>query len=142
MADFTIAGQNYKSRKMNAFAQFHVARRLGPIFSSLADAFKRAKRDDAGNILNQLDVFEPVATALAALKDNDAEYVLNSCLATCQRQNSNLWSEVLSPQGVMMFQDIDLQVMMQIAWNVLQDNFGNFFNGQPGPISSTQESKA
>lgn len=135
MANFEINGHNYTSVKMNAFTQFHIARRLTPIFSSLAEAFKKVKFDKEGKIENPIDIFEPVAQAFSALKDTDADYVLHTCLATCQRQNNNLWSNVMSG-GNMMFQDIDLQIMLQITWNVLQDNFASFFSGQLGPTSA------
>ena len=41
MAEFEVAGNKYKSRKMDAFKQLHVARRIGPLFGGLGDSYKK-----------------------------------------------------------------------------------------------------
>lgn len=137
MATFKVNNTEYSSRKMDAFKQFHVARRLGPIFSTIAQAFKTANLDFKGDVFDAIEIFEPFCGALAELKDADAEYVLNACLSVCQRNNNSVWSEVMVG-GHLMFSDIDMPSMLQITWNVLQDNFSSFFLGRQTPSPAVE----
>lgn len=128
MSDFTISGQNYKSGKMDAFTQFHVSRRLAPVFTDLQSAFT----DGAADWTKGVDA---AVGAISKMSDADSEYVLKSCLNVTQRQVGQAWSPV-QVQGRMQYQDIDMSVMLQIAWRVLQENLSPFLTGLPGLSSA------
>jgi hypothetical protein len=57
---------------------------------------------------------------------------MKTCLAACHRKNPlGQWVRVTTPQGDLMFEDIDLEVMLQLAFAVIQDNLASFFPGRP-----------
>lgn len=121
--EFEINGQTYQSGKMDAFKQFHVSRRLAPVFGGLASSASK----EAGDFSQFL---QPIAEAVAQMPDTDCDYVLQACLSVTKRQQGNSWAPVYSPQAkAMMFQDIDLGAMLQITAKVIQDNLGGFFQG-------------
>lgn len=134
MADFTIGGHNYRSGRMNARLQFHVSRRLAPIFSGLSDAI--GEDDKPTNI-------GAIAAAISSLPDADCDYVLNACLGVTQRQASGgaAWTNVMTPGGTIMFDDIDMVTMVKIAWEVLRDNLSGFFHAIPSlsPVATEPE---
>ncbi len=133
--DFEIAGQQYRSGKMDAFRQFHVSRRLAPVLSGLAAS---AAAGAGGDSDHEFAAFlQPLVNGIASMSDADCDYVLHACLGVVKRQQGNAWAPIFITQGnSLMFDDIDLAVMLQIASRVIQDNFGNFIQGA---VSKVQE---
>lgn len=131
--EFELGGHKYRYSKIDARRQAHVARRLVPVVSSLADLTKV-------DGLSDLAALAPVAKAVASMPDADFDYVLDVCLSVTQREQAGgtgwapIWSEGAKQ---IMFSDIDLAVMMQIVAKVIQGNLGNFFPGNlPGSIAA------
>jgi len=132
MLEFDVDGHHYRARKMNAFQQFHVARRLAPLISEMlqmGDALRAMGEDPKKLIV-------PFADALSRVSDDDCNYVLGVCLSMVQRmQGGNgagiAWADAWSERAHrVMFEDIDnLQPMMEIVVNVLMDNLQGFFGG-------------
>lgn len=123
--EFTHAGHNYKAGKLDAMRQFHVMRRLAPLLPELAGAGIRPGGDP-------MTVLEPLARIVSTMTDADVEYVLHSCLAVVDRQQTGgAWAKVQASPGVLQFQDIDMTAMLAIAWQVLQHNMSGFFAGLP-----------
>jgi hypothetical protein len=137
LADVEIAGINFRIGKLSAFQQFHIVRRIAPLLSGLGETFARAPAPAAeGEAVPAEEsnpelwsALGPVADALAKMTDADTEYVLKLCLGVCQRQqDGGLWSRVVGPSGQTMFDDIDLGVMMQLVFAVVQENLSGFFS--------------
>jgi hypothetical protein len=123
--EFTHAGQNYKAGKLDAMRQFHVMRRLAPLLPELAGAGLKPGGDP-------LAILEPLARIVSTMQDADVEYVLNSCMAVVERQQSGgAWAKIQAAPGALMFPDIDMAAMLAIAWQVLQHNLSGFFAGLP-----------
>lgn len=128
MAEFEVNGALYRAGKMDAFRQFHVARRLAPVVGSLGSLSQAAR--------NPVEALAPVAQAIAGLSDADCEYVLGTCLGVVQRQQGNAWANIWNASAKRpMFEDIDLPAMLQIAMHVLQDTLGGFFLVPPSASS-------
>lgn len=123
MAEFKVNNIEYRSGKMNAIVQFHVARRLAPVFAAFGEAARTESRDP-------MLAFGPMAEAFAKMSDQDAEYVINACLGVCLRKQNNTWVQIRTSGGIM-FDDIGLQEMIQISWATLQDNLSGFFAALP-----------
>lgn len=120
--EFKIGENTYRAGKMNAMKQFHVARRIAPVVGSLVALTRGAPAMD--------EILQPIAEAIAKLSDGDCEYVLGACLSAVQRQSGQGWAAVWDSRvGRLMFEDIDLPAMIQIATRVLQDNLAPFFSG-------------
>lgn len=120
--EFEISGNNYRSGKLDAFKQFHVSRRLAPVLSGLAIAANGSEADFSAFL-------QPIAEAVAQMPDADCDYILHTCLGVVQRQQGNAWANIYA-QGAktLMFDDIDLAAMLQIAAKVIQDNLAGFFS--------------
>lgn len=128
--EFEISGQQYRSGKLNARQQFHVARRLAPVLGGLVDA-SSAGAESFSKFL------QPIADAISGMSDADCDYVLDTCLAVVQRQQGTAWSPVMASSKAIMFDDIDVGVMLQMAAKVIQENLGSFFpGGSANPLSS------
>lgn len=135
MADFNVGDFSYRSGKLSAFVQFHVARKLGPILAKLGPRLGPTEK-----ATTMMDLLEPAVDALAEMPEADCDYVLHRCLAVVQRQVGTAWQNVWNDGAKrMMFEDIDLSSMIQIAMQVLGDNLGNFI-GAP-VLNSTKPSQ-
>ena len=84
-------------------------------------------------------VLPKIAAALAGMSEEDTHAILFPCLAVVSRQHGKGWTPVFS-QGELMFEDIDLMVMLQLVGNVVEDNLGNFLPA--APVSATADPSA
>jgi hypothetical protein len=123
MAEFTIKGNNYRSGKMDAIKQSHIARRIAPVFGSIQDAFAAAGKPESFTMLDALPIMTKI---VGEMSDANWEYIVLSCLDVTARQQGQVWAKIRAG-GRMMFEDIQLPEMMQIVWSVLNDNLANFF---------------
>ena len=131
--EFEIAGQRYRAEKLDAFKQLHVSRKIAPIIPKLLPMFMKfagnadALRDDLDGLA---EAFEPLAQALADMPDADCEYVFGACFSVVFRYQQNGWTTIWVPSvKSLMFDDIDLGVMFQLASRVIMDSLGPFIRG-------------
>lgn len=132
--DFEINDQQYRSGKLNARQQFHVARRLAPVLGGLAGAVQGGDKD-FGKLL------QPITEAIAGISDADSDYILDTCLSVVKRQQGTAWAAVFV-NGAQMFDDIDLGALLQIAAKVIQENLGGFFQGSAAFLPNTETATA
>ncbi|WP_144658074.1 phage tail assembly chaperone [Achromobacter dolens] len=144
--ELDLNGHRYSIGKLSAKQQFHVSRRIAPIVPTLIPVFVRLAAggrgitEDPGGLA---DVLQPLADGLAAMKDEDADYVLDTCMQVVQRRQEHGWTAIWSAsQRVPMFQDIDLAVMLPLAVRVIVASLGPFIQGlltsQTGSPEATQ----
>lgn len=125
MSDIEFKGQHYRIGRMDARTQFHVSRRLAPLYASIGQAV--TSEQEGKNSLSAM--FGPIAEALSRMSDEDTDYVLDHCLAVVTRQQGTQFAPVAARGGALMFDDIDMPTMMQLAIAVIQENIGGFFPG-------------
>lgn len=130
-----INGVWYRTnQKLDAFKQFHLFRKLMPLFSGMGESQAVRMVREAGlgdNDAVTMAAFGPVAQAISDMSQSDSEFIVKTCLAVCQRKNpTGQWVRLATPQGDLMFEDIDLQVMLQLAFAVIQENLAPFFPGR------------
>lgn len=124
-----VGGQMYRIGRMDAKKKFHVARRLAPLLAGLTSA-----KSGGG----MAEAIAPIAEALSRMTEEDTDYVLDACLAVCQREQPNgQWAPVCTTTGRMMFQDIDMPEMVQLAVNAVRTNLAAFFPGTPADSNQT-----
>lgn len=111
MEEIGIDGQTYRLAKLNALTQFHLARRIAPIVTTL----------DAGQ-----ETIEKLTKALAEMSDEEAEYVIAKCLNDCRRKSGDSWAKVFV-SGNLMFDDIDMMHMADLVVRTLMGNLSGFF---------------
>jgi hypothetical protein len=153
MIEFEHNGQQYKAEKLPAMQQFHISRKVGPLVPPLVPIFLEIARSGALNVkvaaatgegdkpatkaIPQLNLdrlamlFQPFMDGLALMKDEDAEYVLSTCLLAVKRRVGESWQPVWNGRAKMaMFDDLnDVGQLWPIAMRVLQDSLGPFING-------------
>lgn len=136
MTEFEINGVQYRGGKLDTFKQLHVSRKIAPLVPKVLPAFapfmKREKADGEKLTVDDLGMvaqaIEPVTDILASMSDRDVEFIFDSCLSVVQRRQSRDWQPIWR-NGVLMFDDIEMPLMIQIALKVIWDNLGGFIRG-------------
>lgn len=154
--ELPIGERTYRTGKLNAFKQLHVARRVAPVMMSLgktlelvlgATPAKKANDAEAEGLAsvqpedttkadaNAMVAMLPLAEALAAMKEEDVDYVINACLAVCELKQGDAWQRVQAGNGRLMFDFIDLPIMMELTMTVIKENLVPFFPSPLAPAS-------
>lgn len=136
--DFDIGGRKFKLCKIDAFKQFHIVRRIGPLLADLLPAMKdmgNAKAVENMSESQKLDHFAkiaaPIMTGLSKLSDADADLVLFGLLAAVEvQQAAGNWARV-STGSMLMIQDMELPILLQLAGRAFAFNLSGFFGGLP-----------
>lgn len=136
--DFEIGSRKFKLSKIDAFKQFHIVRRIGPILSDLLPAMRDAGKFKNLDSLSEEDKLEQIAkfaspfmTGLSKLSDADADLVLFGLLSSVEMQQvQGNWAKVATPTMLMM-QDLELPVLLQIAGRAFMFNLSGFFGALP-----------
>jgi hypothetical protein len=117
-----VGGQKYRVGRIDARKQFHVARRLAPLLAGMSTLGDKSAGFAA--------LIGPLTDALSGMSDEDVDYVLDACLGVCQRIQANgQGAPVVNRGGALMFEDMDMGQMIQLAVKVIQENLGGFFPG-------------
>lgn len=140
MKELDIGAAKYRTGKLDVFRQFHLTRKLLPLMSGVASTYA------SGGSLNIGDpgfwrALGPVAQAIADMSTEDSEWVLKTCLSACSMFNGRNWVPVMTTDGYLMFENIDMPTMLQLCSSVLEDNLGSFFTA-PQPNGSDGEALA
>jgi hypothetical protein len=119
----TFGEHTYRFRKMNAFDQLHVMRRLAPLISRLG------KLSD----LTLDSAFGPIAEAMAEMQDSDVNYILEKCLSVVDRRlPDGSWMRVWNKDAKQMqFEDLQLAGMMHLTGRAISENIGGFLGASP-----------
>lgn len=141
--ELEVAGQQYRTGRLTAFEQFNVVRRIAPVLSGLGESVAKVPQQQNGEErsaeveANVWQALGPVADALSNMPDDHVNYVLKLCLSKCHRldEHSNTWARITTPGGDLTYQDIDVSVMMQLVFSIIQENLQTFFNA-PLPLNS------
>lgn len=137
--DFEIGGKKFKLNKIDAFSQFHIVRRVGPILSELLpamkDAAKLGDKTDGLSLDEKLDSIgkfvEPIMSGLSKLSNADADYVLFGLLSSVEiQQAAGNWARVATKEMLMM-QNLELPVLLNLAGRAFMFNHSGFFAALP-----------
>lgn len=137
MNEFQIGEKKFKLMKIDAFRQFHIVRRIGPLLSDMLPAMAKIGKTDVEKMSEneKLETFakiaEPIMSGLSKLSDEDANYVLFRLLGAVEvQQTAGNWARVAVDSGIMM-QDMELPVLLQCAGRALMFNLSGFFASLP-----------
>ncbi len=128
MNEITIAGNTYRYGKLNAFAQFHLERRIMPLVFSAFPVFFGAADKKEDSVVSFKDILEkskPLADILSKMSDEDADYITRTCLSVIQRKQGMEWVSVMS-DGHLMFDDLDAFETVLLSFFVIRRNLANF----------------
>ncbi len=152
MNEVKIGDVMYQVGRMPPLKSFHVARKLAPLAFAFGAGLMSNEKvveamasepevDASGTKVDAVDKispgdlltsFEPVTTVLAQMKEEDLDYVFKTCLGYAKRQQaSGGWAPVTAGNGQMMFDDIDMNQMIQLTMAVVKENnLANFITAQ------------
>lgn len=130
MIEIDLGGNQYRIERMPAMTQFHVSRKLAPVLPTIlpiisamgGGAMEKAMKGDAGDLAKAA---MPFAEAIADMSDENAEYVISSCMATIKRKQMDAWRPV-QQNGVTMFDDMDMSIILPLVFRVLKEALGGF----------------
>lgn len=132
--DFSIGGKEFRLSKLDAFKQFHIVRRLGPILGDVIPVAQKlgGMKEDGLSEQQKLeqfaDIAKPILEGLSKLSEADANTVLLGLLSAVEIKQAPVgnWAR-LARDGNMMIQDLDLPVMLQAAGRAFAYNLAGFF---------------
>ena len=127
--DIELGGQTYRAGTIDARTQFHIVRRLAPVLSELVPVVQGDKSDG-------LSALPALAGALSKITDADADYCLFGLLKVAMRKQSvGGWGPVCTGT-TLLYDDITMPLMLQLAWAVFQQNLASFFAAFPSALSA------
>jgi hypothetical protein len=130
MDDVELNGRKFRTvGKLNAFKQLHLFRRLLPILAGMGASLRAMPTSTADP--GFWSALGPMAKALSEMSEGDSEWVLLTCLTPCQMWNGSNWANLTASSGGLMFSDLGLRTMLELALLVIQENLGDFFPDQP-----------
>lgn len=143
MDEINVGPHRYMVGRLDAFAQFHVSRRIAPVVPTLLPVLAEFSKNEVQAALasaqsaDQVEITAfsglgvavmPFAEALAQMSDDNADYVIKTCLSVVKRVTDGGLSAV-SRQGNLMFDDLDLSALLPLVIAVLRSSLGNFIQG-------------
>ena len=139
--DFEIKGKQYRAAKLSVFDQLKVSRKLLPLIAKLVSDASQNKDASKEQLFSVLETILPkIADVLADMPDETVDSILHPCLSVVARKSDmGNWTPVFS-DGSLMFGDIDLFSMLNIAGRVVADNLGNFLPAPPTSETTDQQS--
>ena len=131
MTEIELSGQTYQIRKLDAFKQFHLSRKIAPLLPKLAPAFMGlAGLNDKADFTQTLQSFTPFAEALAEMSEEASEQVMVLALSAVLRKSGSGWAPVIAQgKAALMFDDMDLGTIIKLVIQVIGANIGPFLEG-------------
>lgn len=133
--DFQIDGKEFKLSKIDAFKQFHIVRKLGPILGDIIPVAQKLKSlspkadsTSSDQMVQEIGVLvKPIMDGLSKLTEEDANKVLLGLLASVEiKQSQGNWARI-AREDSLMIENLDLKVMLQAAGRAFMYNLSGFF---------------
>lgn len=125
--EVTIDGVQYKTSKLDAFTQLHVARRLVPVLPGFIATILKADLDKVSANEAFILAAGPVGQSFAMMPQDDVDYIVRACLSVCGKVQGDKLAPLMAPNGRLMFEaEMTLQIMIRLSIEVIKENLGNF----------------
>lgn len=139
--DFDIGGKTFRLNKIDAFKQFHIVRRISPLLADLLPAMSEIQKmnkkgegevSEAQKFDEFAKIVTPLMNGLAKLSDEDSNRVLFGLLASVEVQVSAAGGYAkVANDSMLMYQDLELPALLQIAGRAFMYNLSSFFGALP-----------
>lgn len=124
-----VKGTTYRISKLNAMQQFHLTRRLLPIFAVMGISISQLRAGVKVDLSEFLPILEPLSKIMAAMSDADSNYIILTCMGAVQRgSEGGKWAPVTTETGQFMY-PLEMAEMLRLVVEVLRENLGNFLKG-------------
>lgn len=122
----TLGEHQYTIGKINPMKQFHIARRLAPALAAVGLTVAQLK--ELKGLEDLAAVLGPLSGVAAAMSDEDAEYVIYTCLSAVQRVQPDGRGAPVTVNGEkrLMFEDMGMPQMLMLTFQVVRENMGGF----------------
>lgn len=129
--EFQLNEKTYRVGKIDARKQFHIVRRLAPVLGELVPAVRSG---------GSADSVAAIASAVSKLSDADADYCIFGLLgAVVRKQDNGLgWGPVSTGESLM-YDDITMPIMLQLAWKAMSFNMSGFFAALPSDLKEAAQ---
>lgn len=135
MKQINLNGINYQIGKLDALTQFHVTRRLLPILATAGIGVSQLK--GMKTVEDFMPLLGPITAIVASMSDEDSNYVIFTCLSVVKRQvTAESWANLTTPERKLMYQDLDMVMMLRLTFEVLRENLMGFLTEFGVPSSS------
>jgi len=115
-----INGNTYLTqKKLDTFSQLHLARKLAPALPIVEGMLSEEEDASSRGLLSIL--------LFSKLDEKESEFVVNKCLSMVVRQQDKGFVKLQAPNGSFMFDDLDLDAILQLTVLVIEENLGDFF---------------
>lgn len=130
--NFTVGQFNYVAEQLNAFDQLHVVRKIAPVFAALVPPGAEMKSLSSMLNIDVSVVLPNVADVLARLPEEDVNALMLKLLSVVRREQPNHsgWAPMVA-SGRLMFDDLKVTELMQIAVKSGQHSLGDFLSALP-----------
>lgn len=143
--NFEYQNRKFQLRKLNAFKQLHIVRRVSPLLKDLIPAIQKSGLLSKGKLslkdieklsesekLDQIAKFlSPIFEGFSKLTDEDTEIVLLGLLEGVEVQQSHgNWAMIVRDKNLMI-EDFSLKEMITLASRSFAYNLESFFEGLP-----------
>lgn len=145
MAKFEIGSDEFQARKLDAFDQLKIVKRLvAPLTKMLSgDMFKafrerpEAQEGEPGDE-DTSQFFQAFASAASAIPDADLEFIIKKCCSAVERKHEGVWAPILitglsGQPDIFAFPDLqkDPGKLLRISYEVILENLTGFFAALP-----------
>lgn len=141
MEKITIGSRSYVLHKMDVFKQFHVARKMAPMLAEVLPHIKSlkslptspqevSKLSDEEKFQALVPLAGPIIKCFSSLSNEDADFVLHNLLECVEVDQGKVVSKLMI-NGTLMFNDLELPQLLNIAARVFMSNLSGFFNALP-----------
>lgn len=124
-----IKEASYSIGRLSAKKQFAVSRRLVPFIGDIMPNIKDLMSGEGALLDRAVELVPQIANTLASMKDEDCDFIFDTCLAVVKVQRPEGWFALTTPDGgTMMYHDlIELPEMLQLTAEVVKANLMSFF---------------
>lgn len=131
--EFEVGERKYRARRMSVFDAFNVATDFREVLLglSLLDGQRNSGEMKLTDDQHQRSV-DVIMTGARGAAPHVRDRVITSCLAVVSRKQPTGWAPMVSQDGQLMFQDMDLREMSRVVYRVLRHNgLIDFFDAGP-----------
>ncbi|RJL71687.1 phage tail assembly chaperone [Acinetobacter radioresistens] len=149
-----IDNHNYTIGRLNALDQLHVSRKIAPIVPNLIPIISEVAKGGLAKAIEAIDAnsenldgvdisnldglstaLAPLMNAIAAMSEDDTNYVIHKTLSVVHREGA-----ILCRGESIMFDDLDMMQILPLVIAVIRHNLGNFIQGLLMKASNIQQS--
>lgn len=126
VSEIEVGGKKYRVGKLDLMMQWHMTRRLAPVLA--AAGISLAMLSEGSKKLSLIDFLPslgPIANIMSMMTDEQSNYIIYNCLDVVMRKEGDQWAKLTNGQ-VLMYQDLDLAMMLRLVVEVLKHSLENF----------------